>query len=726
MLRWKRWNAGLLGLAVVFATLSGCARQVFVNLGDLDEFNKRIGLPDYVTERNSELGTTPYTESVKEPGTVTDPERQPRYMSLQEAIALSLENNSTTGIQSVRQPGGINDDLIGGSPGGGVGLLNSDSIRVLALQPAVAGSAIEAALSRYDPKWITGITWQSTDQPIQGFNSFNNGDSARFDTALAKALPSGGVAGLVFSVPYQLLSRPPQNFPIKNPAYTPRAGVTFETPLLQNFGEINQLLPRHPGTSFGSQLPTPIQQFLNAGSGAGNFQQTGIIVARIRFDQSRAELERVVNFKLLNIEVAYWNLYGGYVNLYSIEQALRQTYEAWKVNKLLLDAGSDKAKPHIVARSLGQYQQLRADRLQALGRVLEAERVLRTLVGLPAEDGQRLVPIDTPTTAPYQPSWNAAVHDALTLRPELIAARQELKAQQLALITQKNFLKPDLRFTSGYFLEGLGTRLDGNAMDFDASTGTFRNLNAFRSMGHGHYSSWGLGLNLNVPLGYRLENAAVRAAQLSLAQYYLGLRREEEKALRFLVRAYRDVIENYKAIELRREERKAYGEELRYRLILIEGGKEAAGEFLLDAVRTWTNALNAETQAIVNYNNALVTFEFAKGTIMQHDNISISEGQLPECVYVRAVEHERKRSKSLVLRQRAQLVPQAPDAVDTKALSSSFGSMSSTPLLTNLVDAAATTTPPSNLSTDSTAAPLTNGRDVLTNDVFRPAQDRRE
>ena len=36
-----------------------------------------------------------------------------------------------------------------------------------------------------------------------------------------------------------------------------------------------------------------------------------------------------VNVMLLNVETAYWNLYGSYWVLYAREQALRQAFEAW-------------------------------------------------------------------------------------------------------------------------------------------------------------------------------------------------------------------------------------------------------------------------------------------------------------------------------------------------------------------------------------------------------------
>jgi hypothetical protein len=48
----------------------------------------------------------------------------------------------------------------------------------------------------------------------------------------------------------------------------------------------------------------------------------------------------------------------------------------------------------------------------------------------------------------------------------------------------------------------------------------------------------------------------------------------------------------------------------------------------------------------------LASFEYAKGTILQHNNVVIAEGALPACAQERAVEAERKRTQALVLAKR--------------------------------------------------------------------------
>lgn len=647
----------LLGSAV----LAGCTQQCFITEPDYKEY---MHLMPANLEYQPDAGAPQPVRYVC-PVTVNNPEREQRFLTLREAIAIALENG-TTGFQSVRLPGALQDDLL--APNAQQQLqFQSDSNRVLALNPAIAGASIEAALARFDVLSISNISWTTQDEPINGFTSFQNGESAHFEQSLVKPLPTGGVAGITFSTDYTLLSQPPVGFPITNPAYTPRLRFNFDHPLFQNYGtEINELLATSPTASPGSTLSPFAQQYLASHSGllqgAGLGQPTpGILISRLRFDQSRADFERVVNFKLLNVEVAYWNLYAAYVQLYASESGLRQAHRAWLETQLRYAAG--QASVAEVAAAQGQYESFRGDRIAALENVLENERVLRGLLGLPGDDGKQLVPADAPTVAPYLPDWDTAVQEALTRRPELVAARQELKVRQYNVILARNFLKPDLRFTSSYSIVGLGTDLDGSKIVTNPLTGQQTFHNAFGVLASTHFNDWNVGLTLNLPLGKRFEHAQVRQALLSLAQANLSLKNEEEKAIRFLTKAYREIFSNYALIQARRAERIAFAKQVEADVQLVKLGKKTV-EFLLQAQQQFATALAQEYKAIADYNSALAIFEFAKGTIMQHDNVQIVEGPLPQCALVRAVEHERERTKALVLRERAHPVRQQPLSVE--------------------------------------------------------------
>ena len=648
-------------LAGMILLTSGCAHQVFIPEADLDHYRKHM--PVALAESNPTLGLPPKgVLQAQAPVTVTNPEREPWYLSLQEAIAITLEQG-TTGIQSVSQPGNVANDLLTFAQLQGLEL-QSDDHRVLAMNPAIRGAALEASLGRFDAKWVTSLGWNYTDQQVQGLGSFQNGSSALFSSTLVKPLATGGVTGITFSSQYTDLATPPTGFQIQNPAYLSRVDLVFEHPLLQNFGtDINQLLRAHPGVNTGSQLPGAAQNFVNghinslAGSGFSNV--SGILITRLQFDQSRAEYERALNYRLLNVEAAYWNLYGAYVTLYAAESGLKLARESWSVAKNLKDAGAEgkeqgaEANPLIAEpQARAQYEEFRANRFLALGQVLEAERVLRRLLGLESDDGKQLIPIDTPTVAPFVPDYQTARYETIHLRPELVAARQELKFRQLELLTAKNDLKLDLNFTSRYGINGLGSRLDGDGEIFDQANAVFRADNSLRNLSSTDFTDWNIGLTLNMPIGYRVEHAFIRRARLRLVQADLALKNEENKAISFLDRAYRDLIDKHKTIQAQRARRIGSAEELRVREQLIKGGQGIPNPFLLDAQRRFATALNAEYQAIVQYNTALAVFQFAKGTIMQHNNVVINEGPLPHCAQVRAVEHERERSKALLIRER--------------------------------------------------------------------------
>jgi outer membrane protein TolC len=638
-----RWKSTVIGLTAAMAFALGCKQQCFLYECDSTEAYRRLGLTPQL-ENDPTPSIVPSVGSITKPPTINDSERPPRYISLAEAIAMALEYGDP-GTQQLN--GTVNDD-----PALLTGRVRTAStasnIRVLSLNPAIVGPDIEAALSKFDARWETSMNWTTTDQPTQGLSSFQNGDQAIFQTSLLKPLPTGGVAGITFNTTYQNLSSPPTGFQFTNPAYTPKLTFQFEQPLLQGYGvEINQLRSTHPGS-----ILTPF----NTAS-----RVEGILITRIRLDEERLDFERQVHTLLVNVEAAYWNLYFSYWNLYSREKGLQFALESWRVSTERYQKGAESLASPATAR--GQYEQFRGQRLAALDQVLENEHQLRRMIGMPVSDGSRLVPIDTPTLAPYEPDWTTALNEMLALRPGLGQARQDLKFRQLDLISQKNLLLPDLRFTSSIAPNGLGNTLSGSSSSLLPSSNplaptTPSPANAFHSLATGDFVNWGLGLRLDVAIGYRDANAAVRSARLSLAQSYLTLRDLESRYTGFLEQQYRAVSATYEQIRALRAQREAAAQQVRVRFDIyrlgarVQGGQQPI-EFLLDAQRLWADALRDEYQAIVNYNNALSRFEYAKGTIMQHDNVVIAEGGLPQCAQVRAVEHERERSHALVLKERA-------------------------------------------------------------------------
>jgi outer membrane protein TolC len=252
-------------------------------------------------------------------------------------------------------------------------------------------------------------------------------------------------------------------------------------------------------------------------------------------------------------------------------------------------------------------------------------------------------------------------------RPELVLARQDLKFRQFDLIISKNQLKPDLRFFANYDINGLGTRLDGGPVSgFSTDPTTLQPVpipgNAFSQLADNEFNSWNLGLRLDIPLGYRDAHSLVRVARLNLARAYFQLKDQERKAEQFLTLQYRELQQYYDEIEAQRAGREANARQLELRFQEFRVGRGTL-DVLLEAQRNFADSLANEHIAIANYNNRLAGFQFAKGTILAYNNVNISEGPLPACAQVRAVEHQRRRTLALVGRERpAMMAPGGPDA----------------------------------------------------------------
>ncbi len=564
----------------------------------------------------------------QDPATVIDLKRTPKPLSLQEAMAIAVEQGNTGSA------GGQGQDSAGLSQFSGRGVSGTDTIKAFVLDPALAVAEVERSLSKFDARWINSMSWNKQDQAVLNFQqSFSNGDSAAFSSTLAKPLPTGGVAGITTSMNYLNLATPPAvstGFITLTTSYTPRVQFVFEQPLLQGFGvEANQLLANHPGSLL-------IQGFRSTGSGT-----EGILITRVRSEQSKTQFDVNINQMLLNVEVAYWNLYSSYYNLYAQEEGYKQASRALNFNIPRDNAGIETDRsliPQLQVQVWQFYRQV----IQARGQVLEADRVLRGLMGLKSDDGTIYIPADQPTRTAYRINFRDAYDEGLKSKPEVMLARLELKAKQLELRAQQIGRMPDLRLFSSYDVNGLGGRIFGNQN------------NALSSLASDQFNSWQVGLRFEMPLGFRDANALVRQGQLNLWRAFYTLSDSERKVFELLVQATRQLDQAYVEMQSAKMEKEAAERQVAFIDDKIRAGQFQGGSAYVQLTQAQQNLARAradEFRNVGSYNSALARIEFAKGTIQRYNNIGVIEGALPSFVQTRATEHFRQRQAGLKLRE---------------------------------------------------------------------------
>lgn len=126
----------------------------------------------------------------------------------------------------------------------------------------------------------------------------------------------------------------------------------------------------------------------------------------------------------------------------------------------------------------------------------------------------------------------------------------------------------------------------------------------------------------------------------------------------YLAKQYSRLFELTEVLATRRLERRALADQLDVRFKKFAAGKLPI-DFLQDSVRNWANALAAEYQAMVDYNNTLAAFQFAKGTLLDYGQVHLVEGPTSGPCSVRAVDHEHKRSQLLAEQKAAVPIAQA-------------------------------------------------------------------
>ncbi|MEN1678254.1 MAG: TolC family protein [Planctomycetota bacterium] len=510
-----------------------------------------------------------------------------------------------------------------------------------------SGTGVEAALSEFDAQLDATITWDKSDLPqnrpagIFFAPPVLGQELGAAQIGLSKLTASGTQWGLRNNTNYtsnNITSQDtspgaPNAFQAFTSAWETNFEAFFSHPLLQG-----------KGTQY-NRIAGP-QTFQQYASGAVN-PIDGVMIARIRTDQSLADFEGGVRNLMRDVETAYWSLYFAYRDLESRKTGRDSSLETWKkVNALFLE-GAKGGSADREAQSRAQYFQFKAQVEQGLTALYQAENRLRYIMGLSMSDGRLIRPADEPTTAQVSFDWGSIHGEALARRVELRRQKWEIKRRELELIAARNGLLPRLDAIGTYRWRGLGDQLidpDGNPPGGFTVDGS----DAFSTLTSGDFQEWQLGLQLSVPIGFRQQLSTVRHHQLSLARDRALLRDLELEVSHQLGDALRDLDLNYGLTETNFNRRAAAEREVE----AVEAAYEADRvtlDLLLDAQRRRADAETAYYRSLVDYNLAVTDVHFRKGSLLDYNGVYLAEGPWPGKAQFDALRRARSRDAAVAL-----------------------------------------------------------------------------
>lgn len=573
--------------------------------------------------------TPPEVAETEPPHTIRDQDKVPiRDMTLAEAVHLGLSNS-----QVIRSAGTFL------SPGNQL-LANPNNVESV-YDPAIqetgvlfGGRGVEGALAAFDAQLSASMIW-GRNETIQNNIFFGGGlqpgrtlvqETGAFQASLSKTFAYGGTFSLNHNVNYLGLNlgQPQVLFPS---VYTGNVQLQYSQPLLAG-----------AGAEF-TRIAGPIGQAFGGLTGVSQ----GVLIARINNDLTLVDFEASVHNLLRDIETAYWDLYLAYRNHHTAVTAKESALLTWRIADLQLEEGVRNRAD--VAQARDQYFTAEAAADTTQSNIFTAEVRLRRLIGLPANDGTVIRPVDQPVTAELIPDWYSSLSEALTRRWELRRQKWNIKSFELQLRAARSLTRPQLNLVGSYQVNGFGDDLFSyNNVN---SIGASQNVNSlYQTITQGDQTGWNLGFQFNMPIGFRAAHAQVRNYELRLAKAQKVLQEQEKEISMELAATFQEVARAYSTAQTNLNRLLAARENVRYLEPSIREGERLLDELL----RAQTRQADAEVafyQSVIDYNKALMELEYRKGTLLAHNNITLAEGPWVPPAYEDAEHHSEARAHAI-------------------------------------------------------------------------------
>ena len=336
-----------------------------------------------------------------------------------------------------------------------------------------------------------------------------------------------------------------------------------------------------------------------------------IVIARLQQEISYFQFKDSMQELVRGTIASYWSLVQARTELWAREIQVEQFRRVYLQQEAKFRIGFGKGNAGDVAQSKVAYANFGANLVAARANVLQREAALRNMMGLPPEDGARIVPSTPPTRDQVQFRWNEINDTAQSLRPDLVELNLILLADRKRLVQSRNLAQPQLDAVALQRWDGLsGQVINGNSL----------------SSGLGDNSSWTMGVNFSVPLSLRRSRAQVRNHELLIMKDRALIQQNLHQIEHLLATSLRTIDQSFLQYEAFRDARLAAVENRKVQETLLSNGQRDFLNFL-QAVTDLGNVIASEAQALASYNTGLADLERQTGTILETHGIRFVEEQ---------------------------------------------------------------------------------------------------
>jgi len=551
------------------------------------------------------------------------------YLSMQDSIALALENNldieiqrygpqiadanvlrakaggfaqgvstSVTAGPTSAQPGGVAQSGVTGNP----------STQASAASSTAVGNTVISQsgppIPSFDPAFVGSASWAHQTVP----------ESSAFLTGTSSLIQRQDLS----SFSYQ---------------------QGFETGTLVNLGLNNTtVVGNNANASFNpattASLGLTVTQHLLAGFSLA-VNQRQIQIAKNNRELSDLTFKLQVITTVAAVMDLYWDLVTFNENVRVQEQAVATSTKLYEDNKKQVEVGM--MAPIEVVRAEAQLATDQQNLTLAETQLEQQETILKNAlsrngVASPAVAEARIVPTDrirVPAVEPVTPIQDL-VSTALSARPELAQNRIQVTNQEINLHGSKNGLLPAFDLVAAVTNNALAGQLSTATSPFGfyfpppspVFIGGYGTV--LKQLFAHDYPNYQAGFNLTIPLRNRAAQAQVINDELTLRQLQLGVQRLENQVR----------VDVHNAVIGVRNARAQYQAAVKARILQeqsldAEQKKYAAGASIIYNViltqRDLATARQNELAAEAAYAKSQVELDRVTGQTLQNNNISLAE-----------------------------------------------------------------------------------------------------
>jgi len=459
----------------------------------------------------------------------------------------------------------------------------------------MAGESLRSQYGTFDWLGTSFLQHSSTESPTS--NTLES-TASRITTAnfgVSQFIPTGGRYGVSWNNNRRAVAGFGQ---IVNPTYGSGMNLSFDQPLLRNFGtDVNMRF---------------------------------VTIARNTLGLNREVFRATLMDTAHSVEQAYLDLVYARQFIDVVKESLFLARDQARITQIRIDVGA--SAPLDILQPRVQIATSEETLINAIANVRNAEDTLRALMHLdPSEWDRPIIPVDQVGYTPMPVNMNEAVARALQLRPEMHELQLTTDTRRVQYTYARNLTRPQVDLALDYGTSGLA----GTALAINPVTNQPTNVpsstypTAVRQSILGTFPTWSVGFNVGVPITNIGARAEAKRAELDLAQ----AKTDEEQTrqnivvqVRSTVRAIDTAAQDIAATRTARDaaEKNLDAERKRY-----ENGMTTNFQ-VLQVQGQLSDARARELQALIGYNKAIAAYHRAVGDLLEVRNIVVQDEKVDE------------------------------------------------------------------------------------------------